>query len=189
MPMVISVTPGRPAVSRRTAIRAASAGICVDRVVHGDPPVADRGRPAQGSRAVPADVDRWPGLLDRLGLEGDGREVEELAVVLDDRLAPQLLADGDGLVDPATSGGEVKAHRLPLGRQPTGADAEHGPAARDDVEGGHRPGRDEGVAQADVEDVGAEADLLACGRPERTGRRRASWTGTSGGTGGWSTPA
>ena len=96
----------------------------------------------------------------RLGLEHHGVEVEELAVVLDDRLAPEPPAHVDGLVDPATAAGEVEPDRLPLRLQPAGPDAELRPSAGDDVEGGDRPGHDERVAQADVVDLGPEADPL-----------------------------
>src|SRR5438105_1392617 len=53
------------------------------RVVDADPPIAETGGPAQRGVRLAADVDRRPRLLHRLGLEGDGVEVEELAVVLD----------------------------------------------------------------------------------------------------------
>ena len=57
------------------------------------PAVAVLRRAAQRRRRLSAAVQRRPRLLERLGLEHHRPEVEELAVVLDDLLAPQPLAD------------------------------------------------------------------------------------------------
>ena len=61
---------------------------------------------------------------------------------------------------PAPPGSRSQSHRLPLGLEPAGPDAEFQPSPGHHVQGGHGPGHDEGMAQADVVDLGAEVDLL-----------------------------
>ena len=130
-------------------------------------PSASRRGPAQRRLALAADEDRRPRPLHRLRLERDGVEREELAVVLDLGLGPESLADRERLVDAAAAGGEVEPGRDPLLLEPARADAELDPAAAHDVERLHGAGRDERVAQADVVDVRAEADVRAAGGEER----------------------
>ena len=62
------------------------------------------------------------------------------------------------IVDPAPAGAEVEPDGDPLRLQPARAHTELGPAARDDVEGLHRPRGDEWVPEADVVDVGRQPD-------------------------------
>src|SRR5262249_51649850 len=65
---------------------------------------------------------RRPGLLHRLRLEGDRRKLEEAAAMLDDRLAPQPLADRERLRETPAARGEGEPPRAPRARQATRPD-------------------------------------------------------------------
>ena len=124
---------------------------------HRDPAVAESGGPPHRRRRVAADVHGRPRLLHRLRQEPHRLEREELAVVLDDVVGEEPLDDLDRLVDPASPRIEVEPGRLPLLAQPARADAELQAPARDAVDGRDGAGGDERVTEADVVDVGAEA--------------------------------
>ena len=127
-------------------------------MTHADPAVAgSRGAPQRGP-ALAADQDRRPRLLERLGLERNGVEVEELPVVRHLGLGPQPLAHLDRLVDTPASRREVEADRPPLLLEPAGADPELDPPTRQEVERLHGACRDERVAQTEVVHVSAEAN-------------------------------
>src|SRR3954465_12844221 len=130
----------------------------VERVVHRDPTGTDRRRAPQRGAAVATDVQRGSGLLNGLGLERGGPEVEELTGGLDGLLPPEPPAHLDRLVDTRAAAVEVEAGRVPLLAQPARTDAEGEPAAGEDVDRGRGARGDERVAQPDVVDVRAELD-------------------------------
>src|SRR5215469_3701432 len=157
---VISIGSARPADSASSARRLTEPGRSASPWFMGIPPAptvtARRGAVApdvQGQRP-----------LDRLGLERGGPEVEERAVVLDDRIGPQPPAYVNGLVDARAARVEVESHRLPFAAQPARADAEVEPPSGEDVHGRGRARGEERMAQADVVDVRSEPDLR---RPRR----------------------
>src|SRR5437763_15404315 len=110
------------------------AGRRLERVTHADPTVAGPRRAPQRGPALAADQDRRPRLLEGLGLERNGVESEELAVVRHLRLGPEPLAHLDRLVDAPASRREVEADRPPLLLEPAGADPELDPSTGQDVE-------------------------------------------------------
>src|ERR1019366_5833814 len=101
-----------------------------------------------------ADDDRRVRRLERLRFEHDGTEVEETAVMLDGLLGPEAAADVEGLVQPGAAAGEIEAGRGPLRFQPAGPDADLQAAPRDNFHRLDGPGRDEGMAEPQVVDVG-----------------------------------
>src|SRR5205085_8909445 len=115
---------------------------------------------AKRSITLAADEQRRPRLLHGLGLERDGGEVEELAPVLDLGLGPQALADVERLVQTPAARLEVEARGDPFLFEPARADPDLSAAVGHDVERLDRPCRDEGMAQGEVVDVGAEADAF-----------------------------
>ena len=77
----------------------------------------------------------------------------------------------------------------PLRLEPARTGTDHGAAAREPVQGGEGPGGDEGVAQAEEVDVGAEPDPGGAGGQEGEHRRGVEELASVGGTGGCSAPA
>ena len=113
-PTVSVVVPSRPAADALLVDLGQRARQLLERVVHRQPAVADERGAALGRGAVATDEQARLRLLHRLRVEHHRREVEELAVVLDDVVRPEPPADVDGLVDPTATRREVEAGRLPL---------------------------------------------------------------------------
>ena len=86
-------------------------------------------------------------LLHRLGVEEDVIEGGEFSLVLRRVCGPELLVDPQVLVGrPATRLERRRAHRRELLGHPAGADADDGPPAREQVDGGEKLRRQHGLA-------------------------------------------
>src|SRR6267143_5964041 len=85
------------------------------------------------------------GLLRRLGVGLDRRELVVLAVELGRRLGPQLFHDEDRLTRLGPAMLEVATHDGGLFTVPTGADTEQESPAAEQIEGGDRLGERQGV--------------------------------------------
>src|SRR5271157_1252302 len=124
-------------------------------------------RAAQCARALAADVDWRPGLLDCLRLKGHWTESKELAVVFDHGFRPEPLADGETLVEAPPTRRWIQTGGCPLFAQPTRTNPNLSPAARYDIERLDRASRSEWVAEPQQVDAGSEADALGLAREER----------------------
>ena len=98
-------------------------------------------------------------LLHTLRKEHDVVEIKELTVVRDVAIrGPELLAHLDAFVDPPPARTEVELGGNPFFFEPARADAELHPPAGDEIERLHQARGREGMPEADVVHVRAEAD-------------------------------
>ena len=113
--------------------------------------------PLETHRRIGAEVKGRARPLHGLGLETDGLEVHEAAVVLDLVLAPQFVEDIEPLVETGAPGPVVHVHGLVLVGDGAEADDQVETSAGEIVDGGDGPGGLQRMADRQHRQAGGEA--------------------------------
>ena len=138
------------------------------RVIERDPAVPDCRRRGEARRARRLRSEAGGhGVWTGLGTNMTGSKSKNSPWCSTNVLAPQPLTHLDRLIHSPSPRGEIQTHRIPLGPEPAGPDPEFESSAARHVESDDSSGDRQRMAQADVVDVGAEANPLGLPGQER----------------------